>query len=61
MLGFAIELNEVGTEVGADGCKDLREAVKVPLLEYMVAVLGHEHQVNVEQEHIISTSTDIVA
>jgi hypothetical protein len=27
MLGFTIEFNEVGVEVGADGRKDLRKAI----------------------------------
>jgi len=27
MLGFTIELNEVGVEVGADGCEALRKAI----------------------------------
>jgi len=30
-------------------------------LKDVSAILGHEHQVNVEQEHAMSTSTDIVA
>jgi len=61
-LGLAVELDQVGLEVGADGPHDLFHALEVPVGEGVVPVLrdGHEHHVHVYEERAASTGATAV-
>ncbi|NYF59135.1 hypothetical protein HDA35_004966 [Micromonospora purpureochromogenes] len=48
MFAVAVELDQVGLEVGAHRPHDLLQAGQVPVIEHLVPKLGHEDEMGVQ-------------
>jgi hypothetical protein len=60
VVGFAVELGQVGLEVLADRPEDRLEVAEMIVVEHPAAVLGDEDQVNVQGEHAVSAVADVL-
>lgn len=54
VVGFAVELDQLGVEVGADAAHGVLGEGEHRIGEHRASVLGHEYQVCVEQRHAVS-------
>jgi hypothetical protein len=59
VIGFAVELPQLGAEVLADLPHDLLAAGEHLLVEHATSVLGDEHQVDVEVPDDATTTPDV--
>ncbi|BCJ75756.1 hypothetical protein CS0771_53000 [Catellatospora sp. IY07-71] len=55
---LAVELDQLGLEVGADVAHDLFHPGQVPVAEHLVPELRHEDQVDVHRKNAVSAGTD---
>ena len=58
VIRFAVYLDQLRFEVAADLSEDLSQRLKVPLLEDVIPVFGHENQVNVKVENAMAGCSD---
>ena len=56
---LAVELDQLGLEVGAHRPHDLLHPGQVPVAEHLVPVFRHENQVSVQGENAVSASADV--
>ena len=59
VVGFAVELAQLGAEVRADLAHDLFTAGKHAVVEHAAPVLGDEHQVDVKVPHNAPAASDV--
>jgi len=59
VVGFAVELAQVGAEVGADLAHDLFASGEHRVVEHAAPVLGDKHQVDVEVPDDATAAPDI--
>jgi hypothetical protein len=56
---FAVELGQLGFEVGADRSHDLLHAVEMLVSEHLVPELRHENQMGMQDENAVSACANI--
>src|SRR5699024_10269449 len=60
VVGLAVELSQLGSEVAAYVAEDRFQSVEVGASEHRVPILGDEHQVCVHGINNVATSAEIV-
>jgi len=59
MVGFSIDLDQVGLEVVADLFEDSLHGCVVRLFEHIIPVFGDKHQMDVKVENAMPACSDI--